>query len=112
MPNLLERVGDDLSGPVWIDMRTPPNEFDALRADTKTLALSVLSCVLPETIEKSLQRMSLDSADYAALAKAVWKEVIRGDNADDGGDGVAENGGLTKGSLLACVELKIIFYFT
>ena len=75
LPNLLERVGDDLPGPVWIDMRTPPNELDALRDDTKTLALSVLSRVLPEAVEECLQRMSLDSADYTALAKAVWKEV-------------------------------------
>lgn len=72
LPNLLRRVGS--FAPVWIDMRVSFSVVDhALRADAKTLALSILSTAfLDETVETALASVPGDASAYTGLAAAVW----------------------------------------
>ena len=72
LPNLLRRVGG--VAPVWIDMRVSVSVVDyALRADAKTLALSILSTVsLDETVENALASVPGDASAYTSVAAAVW----------------------------------------
>ena len=72
LPNLLRRVGG--VAPVWIDMRVSVSVVDyALRADAKTLALSILSTAsLDETVENALASVPGDASAYTSVAAAVW----------------------------------------
>ena len=82
LPNLLRRVGS--FAPVWIDLRRISLSVvgHALRADAKTLALSILSTIsLDETVETALASVPRDANAYTlhaytGLAEAVWLRLV------------------------------------